>query len=111
VQNRDQLPGAELPIIMDESGAQEIPAHGAQRSNFSLERKRRQTSLSAHENSGFLSSSVVERSAVNRLVVGSNPTSGASLGSAQWLLIRRGESKVRILPQEPVFHGGPIRLI
>ena len=31
------------------------------------------------EHNLFLSSSVVERSAVNRLVVGSNPTSGAFL--------------------------------
>ena len=32
--------------------------------------------------SEFLSSSVVERSAVNRLVVGSNPTSGATFTGA-----------------------------
>jgi hypothetical protein len=41
----------------------------------------------------FLSSSVVERSAVNRLVVGSNPTSGAtssnSRKSAYCVLVKR----------------------
>ena len=34
-------------------------------------------------------SSVVERSAVNRLVVGSNPTAGAILESAKWLFAER----------------------
>jgi hypothetical protein len=57
-----------------------LPSNDPKAPNFLLERLHPQTSLSAHENSGFLSSSVVERSAVNRLVVGSNPTSGAILG-------------------------------
>ena len=33
----------------------------------------------------FQRSSVVERSAVNRLVVGSNPTAGARLDHARWI--------------------------
>jgi hypothetical protein len=37
-------------------------------------------------------SSVVERSAVNRLVVGSNPTAGANFARRLWLLIRLGWS-------------------